>query len=1008
MSKPSSRLSAFRSYSYYHVLAMCDSSNTADLLSKSWTPDTWEHATAETRAADDRPGSKDLGKYSPKCVYDDNGNCAGRYIILIDGSTDAAFSITQARWSSSTAAAAVPDDNNASLAVEGSLNISEPKGVAFLDQVVKCSIALGVDSAQIVYCLKTFFVGYVEDPIFGDRMERITDVPPVNFIAYDVTGSFTEQGGTYEMLFVALANGASRLPQYSKAVNSLNVTAGDTLYDTMINLQKNILASYDNYYNCIVAQLEAANNPAATALRDSLCRVEYIIDVAPEYSSARYKVTDQPIQMKNTAGCGDKAQIHFPTNTSIETAIGTIMQMSPQVREDMTIGDKTTGVKYEYKVHTCVKSEPITGSDANVGKLKYTVYYRVERFMSPTTVVKDPAFQLLAQDNVDNLIRTDADSRYKTLRNNLIEFDYMYTGKNIDILEFDLKVNMGMAYLQTATLANTLKGQLEPVPAKMTSGSQPDVSRRAIDGRFSDGMTMQTPVFFGKQIGNPKFINTANSGAAIQSAYTLAKHASLEVAEAKVRIVGNDRLLHSTNKSTSPEYMMTRTGTRSMAETSEAPMEADFRDWTVTPAYVKIKIKMPRDNDDFALFTGQVSDDQLASTSNADYARDFWFDGYYYVCGIDHVFDNGEFSQTLDMISIPKVSTIESLKTSDKKDIDLNVKIEDCFDSKIGCGRPAAEVSSSEPASPIVAVPPPGEALSALDADTINNMKRRLSDVKGWDNAREDVKQAILNAAAQYNVDEVVLAQVCYQESKFDPNARPRKSDGTFASSAVGLFQFLNGTWSPNGVGVDSNLTTAVLSDKDTRYNPQYNAFAGAKYLSSNARIIHSTQVGDLYLAHFAGPGSAKKIIAWDEQTNGTATLTDAWGVEQARLYAAANKPYIREDMTVRELRTWAAVKMAKTLKNTVVSARNANPKRQNVQANPQALASAAQDPSTVPKRKASEAIASQQNCKAQETKANDSTKEEPCASTPPSEDAKRRANVVTTSGVGGSTSDAG
>lgn len=1007
MSKPSSRLSAFRSYSYYHVLAMCDSSNTADLLSKSWEPDTWEHATAETRAADDRPRSKDLGKYSPKCVYDDNGKCAGRYIILIDGSTDAAFSITQARWSSSTAAAAVPEDGNASLAVEGSINISEPKGVAFLDQVVKCSIALGVDSSQIVYCLKTFFVGYVEDPVLGDRMERISDVPPINFIAYDVTGSFTEQGGTYEMLFVALANGASRLPQYSKAVNSLNVTAGDTLYDTMISLQKNILDNYDKYYNCIVSQLEAANNPAATALKDSLCKVDYVIDVAPEYSSARYKVTDQPIQMKNTAGCGDKAQIHFPTNTSIETAISTIMQMSPQVREDMTIGDKTTGVKYEYKVHTCVKSEPVTGSDANVGKLKYTVYYRIERFMSPTTVVKDPAFQLLAQDSADNLIRTGADARYRTLRNNLMEFDYMYTGKNIDILEFDLKVNMGMAYLQTATLANTFKGQLEPVPSKMTSGSQQDFDRRANDGRFSDGTVMQTPVFFGKQIGTPKFINTVNSGAAIQSAYTLAKHASLEVAEAKVRIVGNDRLLHSTNRSTSPEVMMSRTGAQAMAESAEAPMEADFRDWTITPAYVKIKIKMPRDNDDFALFTGQVSDDQLASTSNADYARDFWFDGYYYVCGIDHVFDNGEFSQTLDMISIPKVSTIESLKTSDNKEVDLGVKIEDCFDSKIGCGKPAAETSSDEPVAPVVATPPPGEALSALDAETINGMKRRLSDVKGWDSAREDVKQAIMNAAAQYNVDEVVLAQMCYQESKFDPNARPRRKDGTYASSAVGLFQFLKGTWAPNGVGVDSNLTHAVLADKDTRYNPQYNAFAGAKYLSTNARIINSDHVGDLYLAHFAGPGSAKKIIAWDEKTNGTATLIDAWGAEQAQAYAAANKGYIRADMTVRELRTWAAVKMAKTLKNAVVHARNSNPKRQNVQANPQLLADTAQGQPT-PKRKASEAVASQQNCKAQDAKANDANKEEPCASTPPSEDAKRRGNAVTDSGIGGSTSDTG
>lgn len=959
MSKPSSRLSAYRSYSYYHVLAMCDSSNTAELLSTSTMPDVWKHATPENRAPDTRTGIHDLGKYSPKCIDYANGDmlqCQGKYLILIDGSQDAAYVIARANWSSATAASAVPGDGNTSLAVEGSLTISEPKGVAFLDQVVKCSVALGVDASQIVYCLKTFFIGFTDD----DRVEIISDIPPVMFTAYDVTGSFTEQGGEYQMMFVALANGTSRLPQYSKAVNSMSIKAGASLAETMANLQQNIRTSYQRYYDCVYNQLKELNTPQSQQLLDSLCPVQYVIELDPKYKDSSYKVTDQPAQQKNKAGCDEEAQITFPANTSIETAISTIMQMCPKVREEMATSKDDNQVKYEYKVHTCVKSTRSTGARGEAGLLEYLVYYRVERFATPKSAVFNPVFQLLASDDAEQVMREKeeiaADNvkiEMQRIRNSIIEFDYIYTGKNIDILDFDIKVNMGMAYLQTATLANTFKGQTERAPNVTTQPASQDVDR------LTNGPIVQTPVFFGKQIGTPKFLNSQNGSNAIQSAYSLSKHASIEVAEAELTVVGNDLLLMSTNGATSPERMIAMGDPVRRAEIlNKEDRNGHFPSWTLTPAFVKLNIKMPRNNDDFSLFSGKAVDEHDAMQS-ADYAVDFWFDGYYYAYGIDHVFDGGEFKQTLHLIGIPKTSTFESTKTK-TKEVSFDTKVSECYDSVIGCG--SSNATDSGTAAVPAPSPAPEEPLTQLDADTINSFQRTLSHVKGWTNAKPEVQTAIMNAASQYGVDPVVLAQMCYQESKFDPSAKSPYS------SATGLFQFLSGTWAPASLGTDTNLTPYVLSDKSNRLNPQLNAYAGAKYLSKNAKIIGSSDVGDLYLAHFMGPGNgkvgessagAKGVIQQDAATNGTMTLTQLVGAKKAQSMANANKPYIQPNMTVRDLRNWAKDKMAKTLKSPY----------EPVKVTKVAPAAATQSPTQTVTPKAADKVAAQQNCKAQEDK---------------------------------------
>lgn len=956
MSTPSNRLSQFRTYSYYHVLAMCDCSATADALAQSQTMDVWEHATPQTMAADERPQSKNLGRYAPKRVEG-----SGKYIILINGSTDAAYVITDAKWSTATAAAAVPGDRSTSIAVEGSLKVSEPKGIAFLDQVVQCSIALGVDAAQVVFVLKTVFVGHAFDSQTGDFQDTITDIPPINFIAYDVTGSFTEMGGSYDIQFVAAAHGAARLPQYGKAVNAMSLTADSSLETTLRRLQDNINTNYEKYFNCVYSQIESTNGgPEKEAMLKSLRKVKYVIEVGDDYADkngqVKYTVTNQPQQFKNTSGCGDRAQVTFPASTSIEGAISTIMLMCPQVQSDMSVGDTSTGVKYEYKVHTALKSTPVDGADENT--LEYTVYYRVERFMVPKTLSYVPAFQTLGKDSAELKNNPDFDR----IKRNIIEFDYMYTGKNIDILEFDMKVNMGMAYLQTATLANTFKSQLERGSNRQMQASAQDMNNQSV--RFG-GAIVQTPVFFGSQIKMPNLTNQQNASTAIQSAYTLSKHASLEVAEAAMTITGSERLLGTTNITTSPEHVVN--GAKRDVSATNTPSAADFADWSYFPAYVKVNIKMPRDNDDFALFTGQSSTGDPNDPGATDYARDFWFDGYYYVYGIEHIFESGEFKQNLQMIGIPQKSAFDATKNNSSREVDITQNVSSCFDNQIGCGPSTPAPNGGTAANTAVPETPPSgntNPTNIADANTINDCANTPDNVIGWSKASEAVKAAITSAAQHYGMSVVTMAQMCAIESNFNATAKAP------TSSASGLYQFISGTW--NGLvkaGSVAGLTKADIvpvsintASTDPRYNPQKNAYAGAVFLRDNARAIGSFNAGDLYLAHFLGPATAKKVVQNCQTTGGGSLFSSVISRDTFAAIKKANSTIVKDSTTCLDIRTWAANKMANKLTNKPAKAAQTTPP-------PATATTPATPPAPVVPRTADQPIASIQNCATQSDK---------------------------------------
>lgn len=157
---------------------------------------------------------------------------------------------------------------------------------------------------------------------------------------------------------------------------------------------------------------------------------------------------------------------------------------------------------------------------------------------------------------------------------------------------------------------------------------------------------------------------------------------------------------------------------------------------------------------------------------------------------------------------------------------------------------------------------------------SINDIPEPKGD--GWDN----VKDSLVAVAKMVGVDPGSLAAMIAQESGFELRAK------NGSSSAAGLGQFIDGTWKEmlpilvKKYGVNPNTS---------QYDPRASLLATAEYMKKNAAIIgdigRPLTTTDIYMAHFLGPGGARKVLKVPSNT----PIATAMGDQYASA-AKANK----------------------------------------------------------------------------------------------------------------------
>jgi hypothetical protein len=189
---------------------------------------------------------------------------------------------------------------------------------------------------------------------------------------------------------------------------------------------------------------------------------------------------------------------------------------------------------------------------------------------------------------------------------------------------------------------------------------------------------------------------------------------------------------------------------------------------------------------------------------------------------------------------------------------------------------------------------------------------------------RSEVLTALRQASAQTGSDFSYLLGTAMRESSLKPQAK------STSSSAAGLFQFVSQTWlgmvkqsgAKYGLG---SYADAIHKDSHGRYradnpsdrqailalrnDPKISALMAGEYARQTktqleSRLGRDVCGGELYAAHFLGPGAACRLI----ELNGSKPNADAAACFPAAAEANRSVFYHRDGApkTVREVYTWA------------------------------------------------------------------------------------------------------
>lgn len=560
MSNPQNILGKFNSYAYHHILMACNSMTTANALTETTEITTFQHAHSQAR-------------YAPRFI---NNNKDTAYVVLIDSTTDARFFITDASWenimtmNNYVGQGNVPQSTTMSL--DGTLDIVEPLGANFLNVLVNVCNDLETDPVGLVFVLKTIFVGHKDD----GTTELISNIKPLLFINYDITSVFNSSGAQYKMQFVGAVNGLGKLPHVQKIFEGLEfeVNISESLHTAFERLTTAINEKYILYKKQAIEEFSKTYEGNATQFFDSNYRdVEYRIIADDVYKSSAYRMGDnEKTELKTT---GSTIAYNFGLNAGIEDIINKLMASSVGVNKAGV--DGVDGTKYIYKIV----------SGLNSTNTKIIVEYYIKQY----EIIEMPYEAAINGDE------------YPVREGQSIEFDYIFTGNNVDIKTFDIKMEMGMAFFQLAASTDALNNVV-------VQTDEPQAANAPLTPR------PLRPLFLGSRIKDNISRNTSHPSYSSAFQAILSKHAALENIEAKMVIYGNPTLL---------------------AETLVLPKDLKNTNTIMSsPTLAKVNIKMPKDANDV----------------NTEYV-DFWYKGYYTIFGVKNVFSGGVFTQELDMLSIP-------------------------------------------------------------------------------------------------------------------------------------------------------------------------------------------------------------------------------------------------------------------------------------------------------------------------------------------------------------------
>lgn len=660
MSVPVNPLDRFRSYAYHHILVAANS-------------------TESIRAMMDSDGESlkglKLGEKAP-----------GGYVVVCDTRKNSYFSITEVSYTSTISAG----NSRYSNLIYGTINMNivDSTGVTLLNYLKWIEDeSLKVSLHKTVFVLKTIFVGHTYE---GTTETVYQDAIPM--MMFDMSMSPSHRGSTYYAKFAPIGNGAVvYIDDYSRIFDIPGVkTKTNLLKDAIKSLETELNAKSRKWYKDLqVKIIKDAESKDIQPSKGYGKLVQYMFTVPDNW--AEFKVdgiyhgaTETKFKSdgtkENVETKGVYIGLNTTPNTTILDALETMLKQCNDVQKLAGNDKRAEGNLKGYKILTNVTSDDDT----------VVVHYDIANYAIPK--LTEDSGKKEGKDSVDKSVPFQIDKD-----KNLMTFEYLFTGKNVDILNFDMKINNVNVFLADNLIIGdqaaqeTTKNQADkpaddtktknkelivnirekdPIILPMKTGSQQqnmawstetDARKDTVKSRqqFIHNMSLAHGVssfnIILKIRGNPNLYRRFSEA-------SLMPHVKIidNIQDVKY-ITSDEKFVKGTNgEFLSSNDVKTYLDAKN-ARVKEVGAEVEAQQnktATLLPFYVKVHIR----GQDFDVLQG------ADSFSNFKPFQDMWYNGYYLVTKIEHKFMNGEFYQELMLSAIPL--DLYGQEQSDKNKVD--------------------------------------------------------------------------------------------------------------------------------------------------------------------------------------------------------------------------------------------------------------------------------------------------------------------------------------------------
>lgn len=578
-------------------------------------------------------------------------------------------------------------------AVSLNFSIIEPYGITLLNRILEVNASIGSKNyLSMPYVIQIDFFGISNDGTIVGRIENQTKTIPIQLLKMDVKTGV--KGTEYQITAVPYNHSAYDMTTVTTPIH-LEITANSlTAFfkspENHSNLRKEMeqreeqhkqSVSNVNYSNALAASSKlgglssAKINPyigptsmAETLMSDPIYKIKsyteginayYLNLAAKEKNSAadQYFFKFHPDIIENgggdfnlrTASLNNSSMANTPdpismklgndarifsinTGTSIDAVLNYAIRNSNYIQNQLVVpedykdevGFLNAKKKYKNKPLNWYKIIPVielNEFDDKTNQWSRNITYNIVPYKIYNTKIPSAP-----QGVTESPVKV---------------YNYYYTGKNDDIIDLNIEFNAVYYTAITSYVANmeTVAG-IKPSPAtdekNWTPKDQPLVEHAPNDVQ---------PPSFKKEI-NTKIQGVGNNvtskdSAAADTEQSILTAAGADMLNVKVKIIGDPLFVKQDDIFYSP--IMERTAATSNSGVDPRLVANGSLGTDAGEVYVQLNFRSPDDIDDL---TGLMK-------FNARFQQSV-FSGMYRVLTVDNTFTNGQFTQTLDMVRLPR------------------------------------------------------------------------------------------------------------------------------------------------------------------------------------------------------------------------------------------------------------------------------------------------------------------------------------------------------------------